>query len=244
MPKIFLITNSKGKPDLPEEYKDHIVVFVVPGDEDSVPSLERYLSVDYGGTFTEEDIFITLIHPTPLSFRMENYMVPVKNTVIATDRSGIFDTLSDIEESKKNDYEFFSGKKLESQNKKIRESVFREMNNLKKLTHVFINSGYYPELVEDEKQYRIDDWMVTFEDPLQKMFVYHVSPEVSADDISIEDEFLVNPAFRTGITVYMMKVVANFMLNNKIVVFEDIEVLGTWEETKVWKRLENISIAE
>ena len=232
--RIFLVSSEKMKVRTPDGLK---VVHVVSGDDSTEMSLRRYLR--NGGTFVDDDIFVSFIHPTPLQFRLEEPIIPIDNLVISSNKSNIYERLSNLEDARRDDYFLFGGSEVESDDKEIKKVVEKYMGELKQLTHVFIDAGYYR---MDDNPGKIDDWMVTFEDPLQKLFVLNIVPETSARDMSVEDEFLVNPAFRKGITEYWMKVVSNFMINNEITSIEEVGAIGNWNDEKVWEELREMEI--
>jgi len=248
--RIFILCEEKGKLKLPKEYD---VFWIINGDDSTSMSLGHFISSSgEGGVFNTKDIFVSLLskHTSPLEIRIDQPLIPRENFCIAIttfkDLNGLFSTPEELIMAKDDDYDFFSGNEVISDSKIVREDIFKRMVELKGLTHVFINAGFLDD-GEDVPEYlprKIDDWMVTFEDPLQKLFTAHTLPEVSASDMTIEDEFLVNPSFRKGITLYWMKVIANFMINNDNTTVEEIGSIGSWEDPEVWKELKEISILD
>ena len=235
MPRLFLITDEKKKVTLPPSYE---LKYVISGDDSTEMSLRRFLRD--GNIFLKDDVFVSFLHPTPLDFRLDQPVIPRENLVVTTKKKD----LSAVEERGEDDYDFFSGGEVESEDEDVRKSIEKYMKELKNLTHVFLDAGYRdPD--RDNSTGKIDDWMVTFEDPLQKLFVEHCRPEVSAGDMNVEDEFRDNPAFRAGITEYFMKVVANFMVNNDLVSIEEVGAMGDskgWLDAEVWEELKEFDI--
>jgi len=238
MPRLFVFGEKKVKNT--DGFSE--VIKISSGNEDLdmnvFGSLNRYLE---NGNIIDDDIFVSTIHETPIDFRIEEFQIPSKNLAVVL-KDDFYQILQDKEKFKKMDYNIFSGKKILTESDKIKERVNFYLNGLKLLTHSFIDAGYFPEGVPEEDQKKIDDWMVTFEDPLQKLFVENVGVETSALDMTVEDEFLINPRFRTGITVYMMKVIANFVVQNNLVKIEEIGMDGDWDDLKVWEELKNLKI--
>lgn len=272
MPRIFLLTDEVGgKLKLPKQFEP---IYVVSGDDSTSMSLGNFLSPEgFGGTFVKDDIFVSLLpqHTSPLEFRIDEFLIPRENFCVTlrsvkemyqlfnssddldqTEDTTGSDFLLDSEEfelAKQDDYDFFSGNELSSDSPNVKKDIFKRMAELKELTHVFIDAGFLDdgEDVPDHLPRKIDDWMVTFEDPLQKLFAVHTLPETSAPiqdggDMTIEDEFLVNPSFRKGITIYWMKVLANFMVNNEITSIEEVGSMGSWEDPEVWEELKEFEI--
>ena len=248
MPRIFLLAQEKGRIELPKDFE---IVYVISGDDSTVMSLGKFLSPEgSSGMFFDSDIFISVLpqHSSPLELRIDQFLIPRQNLCIVVQNidelNQLFSSKEEMDLARSDDYDFFSGEKIDSDSKLVRENILKRMNELKELTHVFIDAGFLDdgEDVPDHLPRKIHDWMVTFEDPLQKLFVKHTLPETSAPiedggDMTVEDEFLVNPSFRKGITVYWMKVVANFMVNNDIVTIEEISSIGNWEDPEVWNEL-------
>ncbi len=270
MPRIFLLSeDTEGKIKLPKEFE---VIYIVSGDDSTAMSIGHFLSPEGdGGTFVKDDIFVSLLpqHTSPLELRIDQPLIPRENLCIVvksfkelnqlfnsseeTDELDSEDTLNseEFELARQDDYDFFSGNEVTSDSKIVRKDIFKRMSELKELTHVFIDAGFLDdgEDVPDHLPRKIDDWMVTFEDPLQKLFVSHTLPETSAPikdggDMTVEDEFLVNPSFRKGITIYWMKVLANFMINNGISSIEEVGSMGNWEDSEVWNELRDIELED
>ena len=247
MPRIFLLAEDRGKVKIPKEFE---VIWIISGDDSTSMSLGHFLSPEGdGGTFVKEDIFVSFFsqYVSPLELRIEQFLIPRENLCIVfknlKDFNHLFDTYSLEDEEmdliRDDDYDFFSGNEVTSESKVVRKPIFKRMSELKELTHVFIDAGFLDdgEDVPDHLPRKIDDWMVTFEDPLQKFFSVHTLPETSASiedggDMTIEDEFLINPSFRKGITLYWMKVLANFMVNNEITSIDEVGSMGNWESLR------------
>lgn len=261
MPRIFLLTTSdeiRVKVKIPKVFE---LIYIISGDDSTSMSLGHFLSPEGdGGAFVKDDIFVSILpqHTSPLELRIDQPLIPRENFCIIVgsvkEMNELFNSSVDqdpfnskeFELARQDDYDFFSGNEVISTSKNIRKDIFKRMAELKDLTHVFIDASYLDD-GEDVPEYlprKIDDWMVTFEDPLQKLFVSHTLPETSASDMTIEDEFLVNPSFRKGITIYWMKVLANFMVNNQITSIEEIGSMGSWEDPEVWNELREVQITD
>lgn len=235
--RIFVLSEKKEKLTLPEEYE---VVYVVSGDDTTEMSFERYLRE--GGNFIETDIFCSFLHSTPIDFRIDHPNIPYYALAMVSNKKELRDDLSALERREEEDYNLFSGERVETDDEDVRKAIEKYINELKKLTYAFIDAGYYPRGIPDTEQGKVDDWMVTFEDPLQKLFVVSVRPEVSAPDLTVEDEFLINGEFRSGITEYWMAVLANFMIKNEIASVEEISAIGKWSDMDVWEEIREMEI--
>ena len=264
--RVFLLAEEIGKVKFPKDFE---VIWLISGDDSTSMSLGHYLSPrGDGGIFVKSDIFVSLLskHTSPLEVRIDHPLIPRENLCIKVknfkDLNDLFTSSSPLEDddpllsegmelAKSDDYDFFSGNEVTSDSKRVRMDVFKRMTELKDLTHGFIDAGFLDdgEDVPEHLPRKIDDWMVTFEDPLQKLFITYTLPETSAPiedggDITIEDEFLINPSFRKGITLYWMKTIANFMVTNGITTIEEVGSIGDWENPEVWKELKEFSIRD
>lgn len=235
--RIFVLSEKKEKLILPKEYD---LIHVVSGDETTEMSFQRYLRE--GGNFIESDIFCSFMHTTPIDFRIDYPIIPYTSLAMISTKKELKEDIASLERRKEEDYNIFSGERVETEDDDVREAIEKYMNELKKLTYAFIDAGYYPRGIPDTEQDKVEDWMVTFEDPLQKLFVVSVRPEVSAPDLTVEDEFLINGEFRSGITEYWMAVLANFIVKNEITSIEEISSIGKWSDMDVWNEIRDMEI--
>ena len=235
--RIFILSDKKTKIVIPKEYE---VIHVVSGDDTTEMSFQRYLRE--GGNFIESDIFCSFLHTNPIDFRIDHPIIPYTSLAMVSSRTDLEQDLSSLEDRIKEDYNLFSGNKVETDDEYVRKAIEKYMNELKSLTYAFIDAGYYPRGIPEPEQSKIEDWMVTFEDPLQKLFMVSVKPEVSADDLTVEDEFLINGEFRSGITEYWMAVLANFLIKNEFTSVEEIGAIGKWSDIDVWNEIRDIKI--
>jgi len=235
--RIFIFSDKKTKITLPEEYT---LTYVISGDDTTEMSFQKYLRD--GGNFIKSDIFCSFLHTNPIDFRIDHPIIPYTSLAMISNKNELEEDLSSLEEREKEDYNLFSGDKVETDDEYVREAIVKYMKELKHLTYTFIDAGYYPRGIPEIDQGKVDDWMVTFEDPLQKLFMTSVRPEVSADDLSVEDEFLINGEFRSGITEYWMSVLANFLIKNDIISIEEVGAIGKWSDVDVWKEIRDTDI--
>ena len=94
------------------------------------------------------------------------------------------------------------------------------------VTKHMVKAGYFIE----ENREKIPDWIVTFHEPILKMFLIYCGIETSCEDIDITDEFLDNPQFRQMITETLMKITSNFLVNNKNIEGKDWRSEETWRD--------------
>ena len=93
-----------------------------------------------------------------------------------------------------------------------------------------LDAGYF----ELQNLDKIDDWIITFQDPLLDIFVRYHRLETSAEDITTCDEYLINPEFRKTICVMMMKIISNFIVNNNLIVTDDLSRFKSWNNKEIW----------
>ena len=96
-----------------------------------------------------------------------------------------------------------------------------------------LEAGY----LEKKNYKKIDDWIISYEEPILKLIKVYHEITTSNPSIDFEEEYLINPQFREMNLLIIMKVLANFMVNNNIIKLEEVSKLGSWEEKEVWKKL-------
>ena len=116
------------------------------------------------------------------------------------------------------------------------EEIFDKMRSLISVLYKMLDAGY---LVTENRR-KIDDWIITFQEPILDIFIRYHRLETSAPDMSTTDEFLINPEFRKTICIMLMKIVANFIVNNEVVEPKDLENFDSWENEELWYSLREI----
>ena len=174
-------------------------------------------NLDYYGPFTENDVFISNKYETPLECRLDNLEIPRESLVIVQD-----EIKGDLEKYRKFDYDFFMGGEV----KYDMDVIEKYMYILIEVTKHMVKAGYFIE----ENREKIPDWIVTFHEPILKMFLIYCGIETSCEDIDITDEFLDNPQFRQMITETLMKITSNFLVNNKNIEGKDWRSEETWRD--------------
>jgi len=188
---------------------------------------KSHLSKQY---FSNETCFITFLHENPLQLRLQEPLIPRKSLVIADKEIDLEDTLLNKFQYEDDDYDIFSGREIDKSNITYEEEIYDNINILTYSLYQMIDAGY----LEDNNDYKINDWIITFQEPILDIFIRYHRLETSAPDISITDEFLINPEFRKTICIMLMKIISNFIVNNEIVTSSDLEDYVSWESIELW----------
>lgn len=181
----------------------------------------------------EGDIFVSYDHPSPLNLRLEYYNIPANSLVITTDKKDLSHVIKNYELYYPEDYALFSGKKLDVEKRETKVDVLRSLKLLVDVMYQMMGAGY----LEMKNYKKIDDWIISFEHPVLKLFKIYHQIETSNESIDFEEEFLINPQFRQMILIMIMKIIANFVINNNMITLEKVSQLGDWENVEVWKKL-------
>lgn len=236
----FFIFTDEKRPEQEE------VVYI--GENSEYKTLESYLRIKkeefvYDFTknhlnkqyFSNEDCFISLLHENPLDLRLQEVLIP-KNCIVITGRDiDIEDALLNKFQYESEDYNIFSGEKI-TEDITYSEEIFDKMRLLISVLYKMLDAGY---LVTENRR-KIDDWIITFQEPILDIFIRYHRLETSAPDMSTTDEFLINPEFRKTICIMLMKIIANFIVNNEVVEPKDLENFDSWENEELWYSLREI----
>lgn len=169
---------------------------------------------DYG-PFSKTDVFISNRYETPFECRLDNLEIPRESLVIVQE-----EVKGDLEKYREYDYDFFMGGVAQYD----MDVIEKYMYMLIEVTKHMVNAGYFKE----ENNKKIPDWIITFHEPILKMFITYCEIETSCEDIDITDEFLDNPQFRQMITETLMRITSNFLVNNKNMEGKDWKNEETW----------------
>ena len=181
----------------------------------------------------EEDIFISFEYKTALEFRLEFFTIPSKSLVITSSTKNIIEVLEDKDLNYNNDYAIFSGAKIESLNSEVKQKTLETIKFLSDVMYQMLEAGYFI----NKNFKKVDDWIVSFEHPILKIFkIYHII-ETSNPSIDFEEEFLINPQFRQMLVEMIMKIIANFIINNEFTTAESIAKFGNWKDIEMWRKL-------
>ena len=215
------------------------------------PSLEKYLEKEHNYSiydftknhlhldyFNSTDVFISQNHDTPLKVRLQNPLIPGNSLVLVDKKSKINDIIENRYEYTE-DYQIFSGDTIKNMPKKVKLDVLKEIVLLSNIMYQMLNAGY----LEFKNTEKMDDWIILFQEPILDIFIRYHKFNTSASDISIPDEYVINPEFRKTILVSLMKVLSNFIVNNEYVDVSDVSKFESWENPELWSYLkENVKI--
>lgn len=185
---------------------------------------QNHLQIPY---FSEEDCFISYIHNNPLELRLDEVLIPRESVVITGKKHDIEDI--SLNKHSYRDYDIFSGDKIIN-DVDYRPYIENVISFFSGVLYQMLDCGYL-ELKNIDK---MDDWAVTFQEPVMDLFIRHHKMETSADDKTTTEEFLENPKFRRTLCVMMMKIVSNFIVNNKMTKSIDFTGFRSWEEKNLW----------
>lgn len=191
------------------------------------------------------DIFVSYLHDSPLDFRLEYYNIPYDALVITTKDDDLENVLKEINQPE--DYSIFSGQEIEAIKKETKVSILKSFKILVNVMYQMMDAGY----LEHKNYKKIDDWILSFEEPILKLFkIYHGFEKVDLNEatklltvgtsnpsVDFEEEFLINPQFRQMLTIMLMKIISNFIINNNMVTLETVSELGDWQDKEVWQKL-------
>ena len=152
-----------------------------------------------------------------------------RRRVIAGDDIDLEDALINKFQYEEDDYQIFSGD-LVPLEESYHDDIYRSMEILVNILYQMLDSGYF-DLVNTDK---LEDWVVTFQEPILDIFIRYHTLQTSAPDITTTDEFLINPEFRRTICIMLMKIIANFVTNNGIINDKNTEDYDSWENKELW----------
>lgn len=241
----YFVFGKKEKVSLDQE-----IIFIGPGGD--FPSIENYLektndhsiyeftknhlNIEY---FSNSDIFISKEDITPLELRLREPLIPRKSLVIVDNKGKLSDVIENKYDYTEKDYDIFSGESIKKFSKNMKLKVLTEIVLLSKVMYQMINAGY----LEMKNFDRVDDWIILFQEPILDIFIRYHRISSSAKDMPTSDEFVINPQYRKMICVTLMKVLANFVINNGYVSVGDISKFESWENPEMWSYLkENVKI--
>lgn len=192
---------------------------------------ENHLNLDY---FSEDDCFISQKHKNPLELRLQETLIPSNSIVIAGETISIPDSIKNKENFKSFDYNIFSGKKVAIEDEEYVKFINQKIQLLIDVLYQMFNAGFYQIKNAD----KIEDWIVTFQEPILDIFIRYHQLETSAPDISTCDEFLINPEFRKTICLMLMKIISNFLDSNDYLQDLEIEKFDSWSNLDLWYYIE------
>ena len=189
----------------------------------------NHLNIKY---FSEEDVFISLFHENPLDLRLKEPLISRNCVVIIGEELDLEDIILNKFNYEDLDYDIFSGDRVYVDYK---EKITSVMTDLLEILSQMLKAGYY-ELRNVDK---VDDWIITFQDPILDIFIRYHQLETSAGDITSCDEFLINPEYRRTICIMIMKILANFLINNDLIPKRTVKKYSGWENPSLWDYIKN-----
>lgn len=235
MEETIFVFGSKEKVN---SLKDNVIFIGEDGDYSSLENYLKYgknmdeflfckphIHLDY---FSDSDIFVSYRDEFPIQVRLKETLIPKNCIVSITDNLDLDEVLENVEK----DYDIFSGEEIDLEvNKPVKEimKIFIDV------MYQFLEAGY----LERINKKRIDDWIIPFQYPILDLFIRHHQFETSALDNDMSMEFIINPAFRRNLLVVMMRIISNFIVNNKIISKDEVRKFGSWLKEDLWFSIED-----
>lgn len=197
---------------------------------------ENYKKINWPkGEYYSEDVFVVYGETSPLAARLKYFNIPPDNRVIVIKKGE--DMIEKVKKGdiiEKEDYNIFSGEKVPtSLDKDMKKDILKSMKTLSYVAYQMLGVGY----LEEKSTGKIEDWIPSFQEPILKLFRDYFEFEVSNEDYLMEEEFMINPQFRKMILVTLLKVLANFVINNNLAKKTDIQ---DWMSTSEWQKLKKV----
>jgi hypothetical protein len=232
MQKVYIL--AKNEEDIKYPINKEIILVRYPPKLSKNYKVIENLFID-GLELTDNDIFVSYQHPSPVDFRLDKYTIPTGALAITTNNLDLEEVLNEDNEEYNylEDYALFSGKKLNVSKRETKSAIVKSMKLLSEVLYEMLHAGY----LELKNEKKISDWIVSFEEPTLKLFKIYHQIETSNPSIDFEEEFLINPQFREMNMLIIMKILANFMINNNMITLEQVSKIGSWEESHVWIKM-------
>lgn len=182
---------------------------------------------------TTEDIFVSYIHDSTIQARLENYSIPHDALCIVTNDKDLDKVLENDENNYEQDYYLFSGNSIKNLTSETKSDIMKSLKLLAYVMYQMLDAGY----LQEEDNQKIADWIVPFEEPTLKLLKNYLNFETSNPQKSVEDEFIINPQFRKMILLSIMKILANYIINNGMISIDEVSKIGSWTEESTWYKL-------
>lgn len=183
--------------------------------------------------YNQDDIFVSYVHNTTINMRLDNYEIPHDSLCVITENNNLDDVIDDDEYNYEQDYYLFSGNTIKSLTSESKKEIIKSLKVLVFCIYQMLDAGY----LQEKDDQKIDDWIVSFEEPTLKLFKTYLQLETSNPHQSVEDEFTINPQFRKMILINMMQILANYIINNEMITVEEVSKMGNWTDEKTWYKL-------
>lgn len=183
--------------------------------------------------YTDNDIFVSYMHYSPIQMRLENYSIPHDSLCIVTENNNLDDVIYNDEYNYSQDYYLFSGNAIKGLISETKKEVIKSMKVLTFVMYQMLDAGY----LQEKDNQKIADWIVSFEEPTLKLLKNYLQFETSNSHKNVEDEFMINPQFRKMILVNIMQIIANYIINNEMITTEEVAKMGSWVDEKTWYKI-------
>ena len=233
-PERIIICGDNTYKKMKTEYVEKIILYV---DRKNDSKENVYFSLERIGELYDSDVFVSYVYDTPLSVRLNHPNIPRDSLVIVTKNNELSEVLSETSHEN-DDYDLFGGLEILTSKKEIIDQIEYQIKDLFDISYSMMEAGY----LDCENNKKIPDWIVMFQDPILKLFTEHHQIETSNPTMNIEDEYLDNPRFRKTILMAMLQILANYIVNNKVVTIEEVSKMGMWTDIETWSVLKSRNI--
>lgn len=225
--KLFVFSET-----IPETTKKG-VIYIIPSGGNNV-NIFKSLS-DYQKTVNNieendftRNIFIARgdIYSSSLEFRIMHPTIPRDCIFIKTEES-LNSIIKGMEKDDIVTYDIFSGNDISALDLEEEMAVKKEMKLMFYIMLQFMSAGYH----EQKNKKKLPDWCVCFTEPIMKYFIQYFEIKTECEDINIQDQFLTNPQFREMITIQMLKLLSNYVVNNN---FIETKEVTSWLSMNLW----------
>lgn len=228
----FVFTNiipektSKGVIYITPFGEDYVNIFrSISQYESSVAKIEendlnRNIFVARNGTFNSS-----------VEFRISEPLMPRDSIFIRSDEP-LSKLVKKVKENELDTYDIFGAKSISKIDISDANTVSREMKILFYVMLQFMSAGYH----ERKNKKKIPDWCVCFSEPILRYFLEYFEIKTESPDIHVADQFITNPQFREMITTQLLKILANYVVNNKMIEVRDVK---SWYDISLWLSLKS-----
>ena len=228
----FVFTNtipektSKGVIYITPFGEDYVNIFrSISQYEDSVGKIEendfnRNIFVARNGTFSSS-----------VEFRISEPDMPRDSIFVQSDEP-LTKIIKEVKENQLQTYDIFSAASINKLDTLESDAVRREMKILFYVMLQYMSAGYH----ERKNKKKIPDWCVCFSEPILRYLISYFEIKTESPDIHIADQFLTNPQFREMITTQLLKILSNYVINNKML---DVSEVKSWYDIGLWLSLKS-----
>ena len=209
------------------------VIYITPFGEDYVSIFRSISQYEENVSKIEENGFNRNIFvarsgtfDSSVEFRISHPFLPRDSIFIKTDDS-IAKLIKMVKEDQLSTYDIFSGKSIARVDAEDVTTITKEIKILYYVMLQYMSAGYH----ERKNQKKIPDWCICFSEPIMKYFVEYFEIKTESPDIHIVDQFLTNPQFREMITIQLLKLLSNYVVNNNLIDLKDVK---SWYDIGLW----------